>query len=331
MQKVSPLRPRLRQTTLPFGAASFHLALMPSEKTGGFASTATKTTIPSSIVGILALLRVAGSTLNLANLATMTHTHVDKHAWSATAETTNLLARTTTRKIVAIFQDQGQVNRHNATTYTSDHHDGILRSPASSAPAPAPRMRFGAAHNSGENTLARQPGTFRNSNRPLDGDTAPSTILSGGTYFGFRRCLCSITSLPSNAAQISSVKSPRAPTPSADNSHIVVPAAGTSASNVVSSSQLIFFFFDGENARFQRRSSRPWSEFGDGNRASSAVSLNRGSTQQWGYALQTPPPSTMARERALCALPPQARVAQQYSCGDGASPFYAYVFIPPSP
>ena len=47
------------KTDLPFGAASFHLALMPSEKTGGFASTDTKTTIPSSIVGILSLMRVA--------------------------------------------------------------------------------------------------------------------------------------------------------------------------------------------------------------------------------------------------------------------------------
>ena len=56
MQNFSPLRPRLRQTTLPFGAASFHLALMPSEKTGGFASTATKTTIPISIVGFLSIL-----------------------------------------------------------------------------------------------------------------------------------------------------------------------------------------------------------------------------------------------------------------------------------
>ena len=59
MQKFSMLMPRLRQTTLPFGAASFHLALMPSEKTGGFTSTATKTIFPSSIVGILSLLRVA--------------------------------------------------------------------------------------------------------------------------------------------------------------------------------------------------------------------------------------------------------------------------------
>ena len=41
----------------------------------------------------------------------MTHTHVDKHAWSATAETTNLVARTTTRKIVAIIR----VNREGTT------------------------------------------------------------------------------------------------------------------------------------------------------------------------------------------------------------------------
>ena len=59
MQKFSPLLPRLRQTTLPFEAASFHLALIPSEKTGGFASTATKTTIPSSTVGVLLLMRLA--------------------------------------------------------------------------------------------------------------------------------------------------------------------------------------------------------------------------------------------------------------------------------
>ena len=114
------------------------------------------------------------------------------------------------RSIVDTFEHQGQVNCHNNTTYTPDHHGGILRSPASSAPAPAPHMRFGAAHNPGENTLARQPGTFRTGNRQLDGGTAPSTTPSGGTYFGFRRCSCSVASLSSNAAQIASVKSPRA-------------------------------------------------------------------------------------------------------------------------
>ncbi len=154
-------------------------------------------------------------------------------------------------------------------------------------------MRFGAAHNPGENTLARQPGTFRNGNRQLDGGTAPSTTLSGGTYFGFRRCSCFVASLSSNAAQIASVKSPRAPTPSTDDSHGVVPAAGTSASSVVSSSQVIFFSFlsfDGENARFQRRSPRSWSEFGDGNRASSGVSLIRGINSAMGVRARNAAP-----------------------------------------
>ena len=139
-------------------------------------------------------------------------------------------------------------------------------------------MRIVAAHNPGENSLARQPGTFRNGNRQLDGGTAPSTTPSGGTYFGFGRCSCSVVSLSSNAAQIASVKSPRAPTPSADDSHGVVPAAGTSTSSVISSSQVVFFssiFFGGENARFQRHSPRSWSEFNE-NHASGAVPLSRG-------------------------------------------------------
>ena len=58
-------------------------------------------------------------------------------------------------------QDQGQINCHNNNTYTSDQHGGIPPSPASSAPAPAPGMRFGVAHNRGGNPNARQPGTFR--------------------------------------------------------------------------------------------------------------------------------------------------------------------------
>ena len=61
MQNVSPLVPRLRKTTLSFGAASFHppLALMPFEKTGGFDSTARETTTPSSTLDILSLYRSA--------------------------------------------------------------------------------------------------------------------------------------------------------------------------------------------------------------------------------------------------------------------------------
>ena len=43
-------------------------------------------------------------------------------------------------------QDQGQKNCHDDNTYPSNHHGGIPPSPASSAPAPAPEMRFEAAH-----------------------------------------------------------------------------------------------------------------------------------------------------------------------------------------
>ena len=172
-------------------------------------------------------------------------------------------------------QDQSQVNCHNDTTYTSDHDGGIPRSPASSAPALSPPMRLGAANNPGRNTLVRQPGTFRNGNRQLDDGTAPSTTLSGGTSFGFRRCSCSVASLSNNAAQTASVKSPRAPTPSAADSHDVVPAVGTSVSSVVPSSQ--FFFFSTARTR-----------------ASSDVPLGHGLSSATGTALPAPFPSTAA-------------------------------------
>ena len=61
-------------------------------------------------------------------------------------------------------QEQGQVNSHNGNPgnpYTSGHHGGVLPSPASSAPAAAPGMRLGAAHNPSGNPNTRQPGTFR--------------------------------------------------------------------------------------------------------------------------------------------------------------------------
>ena len=60
--------------------------------------------------------------------------------------------------------DQVQVSCHNDNTYTSDHHGDIPPSLASSAPAPDPEMRVGAAHNPGENPNARQPGIFRAGN-----------------------------------------------------------------------------------------------------------------------------------------------------------------------
>ena len=61
-------------------------------------------------------------------------------------------------------QGQGEVNSHNANPgipYTSGHHSGVQPSPASSAPAPAPGMCLGAAHDPSGNPNARQPGTVR--------------------------------------------------------------------------------------------------------------------------------------------------------------------------
>ena len=61
--------------------------------------------------------------------------------------------------------DQGQVNSHSGqprNTYTSGHHGGVPPSLASSAPAAAPGMRLGAAHNPSGNPNPCQPGIFRN-------------------------------------------------------------------------------------------------------------------------------------------------------------------------
>ena len=77
-----------------------------------------------------------------------------------------------------------------------------------------------------------------------------------------------VARLSNNAAQIAAVKRSRTLMPSADHSHAVVPAAGNSASIVV--------YYDGENARSQRRLPRSWSECGNANSPSSAVFLNRG-------------------------------------------------------
>ena len=64
-------------------------------------------------------------------------------------------------------QDQDQVNSHCGAPgnhYTSDYHDGVPPSPASSAPAVTPGMHLGADHNPSGNANARQPGTFRTGN-----------------------------------------------------------------------------------------------------------------------------------------------------------------------
>ena len=123
----------------------------------------------------------------------------------------------------------------------------------------------------------------------------------GGTYFDFRRCWCSVASLSSNAAKIASVKSPRAPTPSADDCHGVVPAAETSASSVVSSNQvmLLFFFFCFDGEKYTQFSSVHHLFFCISfstarTRAFSDVPLGHGLSSATGPALPAPFPSTAA-------------------------------------
>ena len=54
------------------------------------------------------------------------------------------------RRRTNLHRIRGRLDANSRQTYTSDHHGGIPRSPASSAPAPAPRMRFGTANNRAE-------------------------------------------------------------------------------------------------------------------------------------------------------------------------------------
>ena len=70
-------------------------------------------------------------------------------------------------------QDQGQVNSHSGNhSHGGDHnspympgqHGGVPPLPASSAPATTPGKRFGATHNLGGNSSARQQGIFCTSN-----------------------------------------------------------------------------------------------------------------------------------------------------------------------
>ena len=86
-------------------------------------------------------------------------------------------------------QNQGQVSCHYDNTYTSNHHGGIPPLPAFSAPAPAPRMRFGAAHNPGGKRAS-----LAHSAPTIDSSTAVRhrrQHCRGYTYFGFRKCSCS--------------------------------------------------------------------------------------------------------------------------------------------
>ena len=97
----------------------------------------------------------------------MPHTGVDKHAWSATAETIHLIART--RKIVAIFQvnRQGTIRIRARLTFTTIRHTRRITMVVSRAPPPIlpPLLLLECAlepPKTRAKILARQPGTFRN-------------------------------------------------------------------------------------------------------------------------------------------------------------------------
>ena len=130
-----------------------------------------------------------------------------------------------------------------------------------------------------------------------------------------------------------SVKSPRAPKPSADDFQGVVPGAGTNALSVVPSSQvlLLLFVFLWRYRALPRGSPWPWSAFGDGNHASSAVFLSRGINSAMGVRAPNAAPITHGTRACAFCVPPQVRVAQQYSCCDGASPFSRTCSYPPLP
>ena len=71
-----------------------------------------------------------------------------------------------------------------------------------------------------------------------------------------------VACLLSSAAQTFVIESSRAPAPSANVLHGVVPAVGTSALSVPSLSRVNFSMM---GVRSQRRPLQPWSEFGDEN------------------------------------------------------------------
>ena len=83
----------------------------------------------------------------------------------------------------------------------------------------------------------RHPGTFRTGNRQLDGGTArPNrlpTALSRTPPFVSQDARVPAASLSNNAAQIASVSSPRAPTPSTAYSHGAAPVKETSVASAV--------------------------------------------------------------------------------------------------
>ena len=138
----------------------------------------------------------------------------------------------------------GQVNSHRGTPgnpYTSGNHGGVPPSPASCTPAAARGIRIRTAHNPSGNPNARQPGTFRTGQCQLDGGTThptrPPTALSGLPPFVSQDARVPVISVCNKAAQIASVSSPRAPSPSVTNYNGEVPATETSVASAVPLSQ----------------------------------------------------------------------------------------------
>ena len=209
------------------------------------------------------------------------------------------------------LQDQSQVKSHNGNPYTSDYNGGIPPSPASSAAGPAAGMLHAALTTRAETRTRVNLVLFRTGKYQLDGGTVhparPPTALSGTPPFVSQDSPVPVDSPSNNAAQNSLVKSSRPPTPSVKDPHGVLPAAGTNASSVVPVNQATLAT-TGTRASSALPLGRGLS-LAKRTRDSSAVPLSRGINSTTGYALQTPPPSTMAREPAFRVLPSSTRRA----------------------
>ena len=131
----------------------------------------------------------------------MTHTDGGKHAWSATAETANLLTRTATRKIVTITQvsREGTTRIKAMKTVTTITHTRRITMVVSRPRPPLlppflllewalePRItraeiltRASLAHSAATIDVAT---ALRTPGLPFDGTV-------GNTSFDFRRCSC---------------------------------------------------------------------------------------------------------------------------------------------
>ena len=164
-----------------------------------------------------------------------------KHVWLATASTEGLLARKTTTKIAEVVK-----TNHDGTTRIRDRQiitavttrahtrpvNMVLSHPRQ--PSRLPRLLRGSA--SGQPTIRTETPTRANqvpfapaTDSAMAHPTRPSTALSGTSPSVSQDARVTVVRLTRGAAQIISVKSPRAPTPPADDLHGVVPAMGTSA------------------------------------------------------------------------------------------------------